>query len=398
MNTFFSSTHFPSASSEEDLQLAKQLGQVLEKDFKESYFTMLARYQRILADLDQRGRWPEIHDKLNILFQCGKAVPLDGPMIGIPVSIRDTDYFKDAAKLFGNTRSRAAGIETMATAWNATFADTGIWMGKTYEPVSRETVAEKCGNDPDVMQAYNPETTRIGRNFFREPHDPNVVQAVGLPALNTLWRLQDRPLSVNDKGFEGMLLEGNLKKEKSIPYTKTGGIFLANMGHSVVPEMNGKSVYQLNYRWRNLNPPFPMTRLIDEIVQIADGLYLGQLVFASRHYNLGTLDLPLTPEERHLTLGEPYAPREKPNWWDRFLAWLTGKPHTKYVDYGYQNNGFFLMMDPAFATQIYADNAFPQLRPRSGERGYVEPGYTQDSDAATEKMSRAATSASGGKT
>jgi hypothetical protein len=45
------------------------------------------------------------------------------------------------------------------------------------------------------------------------------------------------------------------------------------------------------------------------------------------------------------------------------------------VDYGYQNNGYFLMMAPDKAEQVYAATAFPQLRPRIGENGYVELGY-----------------------
>ena len=45
------------------------------------------------------------------------------------------------------------------------------------------------------------------------------------------------------------------------------------------------------------------------------------------------------------------------------------------LDYGYQNNGYFLMMEPTFAERIYADDVFPQIRPRSGEAGYRELGY-----------------------
>ncbi len=386
---YLSSTHFPSTSSQEDLQLKAQLDRLTAQDFEGDYFTMLGRYQRILADPHQRSHWPIVHGKLKTLFQCGKAVPLDGPMIGIPVSIRDTDYFKETVAHFGKERSIVAGIEWMATVWNATFADTGLWMGKTYEPVSRETVAEKCENDPEVILAYDPNTTRIGRNFFREPHDPNLLQGVGLPVLNELWHLHDRPLSIDDNGFEGALLQENLEKEKAIPYSKTGGFFLANLAESVVPEMKGKSVYQLNYRWKHLNPPFPMTRLIDEVVQIAEGLYLGQLVFASRHYNLGTIDLPLIPGKHNLTLGEAYAPYKKPGWWDRFVAWMTGKPRTKYVDYGYQNNGFFLMMDTACAKQIYDDDAFPQLRPHPGESAYVALGYAAEAASVSAAIGRA---------
>jgi hypothetical protein len=125
--------------------------------------------------------------------------------------------------------------------------------------------------------------------------------------------------------------------------------------------MHAKPVYQLNYRWPTLNPSYPMTRLIDELVQIDDGIYLGQLVFATRHYSLGKIRLPFFNITLGFELGEAYLPRQ------------SAEAEAEY--YGYQNNGFFLMMDTAIAKQVYADNAFAQLRPRKGETGYQELGY-----------------------
>ena len=370
--------NFPATSSEERLQLDEKLQAILQSDFNGNLYALLARYQRILADNMERQQWPAIHDKLQTLFMCGQATPLDGPMVGIPVSIRDSDYFRKAAELFGKERSLLAKIELMATAWNASFADTGLWMGKTFEPVSEEVVKTKSANDPEVMAAYNPDITRIGRNFFRDPGDPNLVQSLGLPVLKEVWHLIERPMSVDAQGFEGTLLAENLAKERNIPYSMTGGIYLADMGNSVVPEMNGKAVYQLNYRWPVLKPAFPMTCLIDEIVQLGEGIYLGQLVFATKHYSLGSIDLPFIPGDRDIELGVPYAPN-KHSLFESIRSLLTGHSRKHVIDYGYQNNGFFLMMDPAYAKSIYADNAFPQLRPRRGEIGYQELGYSEAS-------------------
>ncbi len=368
------SENFPSMTNDESVALESKLQAILQEDFQGNLYAMLASYQRILADNHQREQWPQLHEKLQTLFMCGKAVPVDGPMIGIPVSIRDSDYFRDTATLFGKTRSMLASVELMSTAWNATFADTGLWMGKTFEPVSEAVMREKCEDDPELMAAYDPATTRIGRNFFREPGDPNLLQNMGLPVLEQVWNLRGRPMSVSAEGFEGELLESNLEKEKAIPYNMTGGIYLAGMGNSVVPETQGKAVYQLNYRWTNLNPAYPMTRLIDELVQVGEGIYLGQLVFATRHYSLGAIDLPFIPGERDIELGEAYEPN-KHSLFESIRALLTGKKNIEATDYGYQNNGFFLMMDPAYAKQVYADDAFPQLRPRPGEMGFKELGY-----------------------
>ncbi len=355
MSDYLDPANFPASSPEQAHRLGRDLEELLAGDFSGDMYAMLAGYQRTLADNRQRKRWPGVHARLETLFRCGSEPVLDGPMIGIPVSIRDSDCFRKAAGLADRDRSLLASVEFMATAWNMTFADTGLWMGKTFEPVTRQVVADRTENDPATLAVYDPATTRIGRNFFREPPDPDPIQGLGLPVLTRYWHLRPRPEDTGQELFGGTLVPEHLEKEKVIPYSMTGGVFLASPGASVVPEMNGRRVFRLNYRWPRLHPAFPMTLLIDELVRIDEGIYLGQLVFATRHFSLG--DLPLaTDPERSMVLGEPY----------------TGEGEK---DYGYQNNGYFLMMDPAFAHRVYADSAFPQLRPRPGEAGYHELGY-----------------------
>jgi hypothetical protein len=294
MSNDLDSRNFPCATPDEERSLGRALDAILGSDLKEGALAMLGGYRRILSDNCRRGEWAGIFEKLNTLFMCGKSVPLDGPMIGVTLAIRDSDYFRRTARLFGRNRSAIAGIEWMATCWNATFGPTGLWMGKTFEPVTRETFAERCDHAPQTVAAFDPDVSRIGRNFFREPADPNLVQALGLPVLTGFWRLRDRPVTAGAPGFEGEILAANLEKERNIPYSKTGGIFLANSGASAVGEMRGKAVYQLNYRWPALQPAYPMTRLVDELVQVAEGVYLGQLVMATRHYSLGTLHASLS--------------------------------------------------------------------------------------------------------
>lgn len=358
MSEYLDPCNFPSASKDEEARLAEQLESVIADDLKGDVFSMLGSFQRILSNNCQRDQWDGIIEKLKTLFTCGRNTIVDGPMIGVPIAIRDSDYFRHTARMFGMDRSAIASLEWMATCWNGTFANTGLWMGKTFEPVSYETTAAKCDNDHQLLARYSPATTRIGRNYFREPPVSGLLQSLGIPALSSAWQLNPRPFDTSAVDFLGELLPENLEKERNIPYSMTGGIFLAQPGNSVVPEMRGKPVYQLNYRWPALEPAYPMTRLIDELVQIADGVYLGQLVMASRHYSLGTLRTAVPgPHEKSWEIGEPYRPSKAD------------------IDYGYQNNGFFLMIDPKFAREAYADSAFPHLRPRPGESGYRELGY-----------------------
>lgn len=360
---YLSSDHFPFSSQDEKKQHSSQLKAIIASTLPDNnLFALMGDYQRILADNSHRHEWASIHNKLNTLFLAGKAAPIDGPMVGCPISIRDTDYFKKDAEFFGKSRSIVASIEWMATVWNMTFADTGVWIGKSFEPISKEIVAHKTNHDLLTVASYNPETSRIGRNLFRTPDNPDLLQGAALPSLEKLWNLQPRPSLQHAEIFDTVLTEDNAEKEQQIPYSLTGGIFLANMGNSVLPEMNNKQVYLVNYRWPKLSPVYPMTRLIDELVQIDDGLYLGQLVWASQHYALTTLDA-----ENELQLGETYQPNRKLGFFERLFS--RDKQKNK-VDYGYQNNGFFVMMDPAYSEKIYADNAFPQLSPRPGEHGY----------------------------
>jgi hypothetical protein len=77
---------------------------------------------------------------------------------------------------------------------------------------------------------------------------------------------------------------------------------------SMLPENKGKKVYQFNYRWKPLKNIPPDCFCIDEITQIAEGLYLGLLIYATDWL--------------------------KP--WD---------PQTPVGDYKYKLFGYFLLMD-----------------------------------------------------
>jgi len=237
-----------SANNFRDRSLAEALDSIITNDVKGDMFALLGRYHRILADNRCRTQWAGVMEKLRALFLCGTAVPLDGPMIGVSLGIRDSDYVRQTARWFGKDRSAVANIEWMATLWNLTYSHTGLWMGKTFEPVSRETFGVKCCNHEWMMERYDAANVRIGRNFFR-PVKTHLLEAIGLPALTALWKLHDRPASREVPGFPGELLEANLAKEVNIPYTKTGGFFLALPATSVLPECVGKPVYHLNYRW-----------------------------------------------------------------------------------------------------------------------------------------------------
>jgi len=100
--------------------------------------------------------------------------------------------------------------------------------------------------------------------------------------------------------------------------------------------------------------------LVDELVQIDDGIYLGQLLLATKGFSLGEIKVPFL-EAPGIQVGEAYHAKSPTEW----LGQLFDSHSDASIDYGYQNNGFFLMIDPALADRVYA--AFPAIRPLAGE-------------------------------
>jgi hypothetical protein len=60
-----------------------------------------------------------------------------------------------------------------------------------------------------------------------------------------------------------------------------GFFFIAHAGTSVNESCSGKNIYQFSYRWLKLRTIIPDRFCIDELVQIADGMDLGQLMYAT---------------------------------------------------------------------------------------------------------------------
>ena len=57
--------------------------------------------------------------------------------------------------------------------------------------------------------------------------------------------------------------------------------FIGHTAESLNPHCPGKRIYQLNYRWPKLRTIAPDCYCIDELVEIAEGLFLGQLNYAT---------------------------------------------------------------------------------------------------------------------
>ncbi|MFC1981650.1 hypothetical protein ACFLVN_05370 [Chloroflexota bacterium] len=189
--------------------------------------------------------------KLARLFECGITPErVEGHHYGVTIALRT-----GGKKGIGADYRNLLGLF-----WSTSLGKVPPWAGKTFKTASNQdlkyfTKGVESGGIP----------TYLGINHFNEIEDSplNVISVLFL----TFWmHLKDAP--EDERARYG--------------YEKIGGQFIAKRAKSVYYNTE-RDVFQLNYRWPNLNNLPPLRYLIDEIVEIADGLYLGQLLFATKH-------------------------------------------------------------------------------------------------------------------
>jgi hypothetical protein len=239
---------------------------------------------------DKRNDAPALR-KFAKLFELG-SVPtgLLGHHYGVTLGLRTGDLEGPLAD-YGNL---------IGYVWGVAIGATCPWVGKSF-------AAMAAGDRSQVVGVALPDATRIyrGINHFNvTEHAP--VNIAGNALLDFMWRLADAPA----------------QEQLRYGHERNGGHFVAHRAPSVYAG-SPREVFRLNYRFTGLGNQFPLPLLIDELVEIGEGLYLGQLLFATAH-----------PFERY----DPAAPDER---------------------YHYQHFGYFLLFDEAFNGE--ARRLFPHL-------------------------------------
>jgi hypothetical protein len=230
--------------------------------------------------------------KMAKLFELGKTFDrLDGHYYGVCPGLRTGDLTGVAAE-YGNL---------MGYIWSSIVVTRCPWSGKSYKPMSDGDRAQVVGNSvPDNVQVYR------GINHFNKIEGQPVNIALN-SLLTFMWHLQEAPLEERAKyGHE-----------------LNGGHFAAYRAPSIYPG-TPREVFRLNYRYHGLGNYPPLFYLIDEMVQIADGLFLGQAIFATAN------------------LLERYKPDAEP------------------ARYHPQHFGYFLLVEPFW--NVEAQRLFPFLQ------------------------------------
>jgi hypothetical protein len=164
------------------------------------------------------------------------------------------------------------------------------WTGKTFKDVGMNEAKKYIGKDAEYYKDKG--QIVLGTNTFKKNFD------LSLPATAFIEQL--------DK--IGMVVEQPTKEEKAQGVDLKSFYFMAHFTKSIMKECKGKGVLQFNYRWPKFRTMVPDCYCIDELVRVADGLYLGQLLYAT-DWNV------------------PYDPKTQP------------------FKYKYDNFGYFLLMD-----------------------------------------------------
>ena len=233
------------------------------------------------------------YQKLARLFMAGfTPTRVEGHHDGEALGLRIGDEPEPLAR-YGNF---------LGLLWGTSVGPVAPWVGKSFSRVSPDLIRNYTeGFERGAVPAY------LGINHFEKLED-SIINKLSFSVVTFWMHLKDAP-----------------QEEKSLyGYDKNGGLFIARCAESVFAGTE-RAVFQLNYRWHDLGNFPPISYLIDELVQITDGVYLGQLLFATRNV-LGRFD-----------------------------------PNLPAQDYDYQHFGYFLLMDDSWAAETR--RVFPNIKP-----------------------------------
>jgi hypothetical protein len=132
------------------------------------------------------------------------------------------------------------------------------WTGKTFEPIEASKLS-------DITDGFEQGTSATfwGSNTYANRADNQ------RPAIEAM-RLANVDIE-----------QASAEEARTRGYDLKSFFFIGKCGVSGNLENGNKTVFQLNYRWPRLRTMPPDNFCVDELVQIAEGLYLGQLVYST---------------------------------------------------------------------------------------------------------------------
>ncbi len=280
------------------------LRETMEEDIKgmDTPLKLMKHYANILNNSTSYGK---IDEKLDRLFLCGMTPQsLSGYYHGITMGLKTGINSHGILCEISSRLNIGDKVDPLQVFYGRLLSKTSPWAGKNFKELDKKKLAEMTdGFEKGEV------TTYLGINSFRKDNKDFVNNLSGY-ALSAVIDIDEVP--------------GPDRMQRSWIYAK-GGLFIAKRQRSVDPDHPEKEVIALNYRWKSLGNMFPNRLLIDEIVQISEGLYLGKLFYATAL---------------------------------KYIA-ADYDPSVSVQDYKYRNFGYFLLMDD---TWLHEKNIlFPEL-------------------------------------
>jgi hypothetical protein len=276
---------------------------IMEEDLK-GLDTPLALMKKYADQLNETTSHGDIDEKLDALFLSGRTPePLDGYYHGITISLKtgsdDQDKLAKICSVLGGDV-----IDPLQIFYGRLLSTTSPWAGKNFTELNPAKL-----NELTEGLETGEQTTCLGINSFRKANK-DFLNNLAANVLSTVIDMEGVP--------------GPDAPQHSWIFAK-GGLFLANRQESVDPLHPKKEVMALNYRWKSLGNKLPNRLLIDEIVEIAEGLYLGKLFYATSLMHMSR----------------------------------NFDPHIEKKDYKYRCFGYFLLMDDTWEHE--KNMLFPHL-------------------------------------
>jgi hypothetical protein len=186
-----------------------------------------------------------VFGKLATLFNAGIGARLEG-------------FYRGALLSWQTAGLLALGQKNVVKlAWEAT-RRFSPWTGKRFDPIGRKRLVELTdGHEKGEVETFFCANTVAWRTA-REKVIRTLSEAAGV------WMEPATPEEKRDFGYDANTF-----------------FSVGKQAPSVHPDNRGKRVFQLNYRWPALRNIVPDCLCVDELVQIADGLFLGQLFYAT---------------------------------------------------------------------------------------------------------------------
>lgn len=119
------------------------------------------------------------------------------------------------------------------------------------------------------------------KTFWQQEADQRWVMGYNLQdkrilTVDALMKLADMNYRIPDTALQQASEAGGS------PFQRQGYAFLGAADQdSILPMNSKKRVFQFNYRYPLIGGPAPIGFCLDELVEIADGLFLGQLIYST---------------------------------------------------------------------------------------------------------------------